>query len=186
MTDPTGPVDTGDEPDPDDGSLYVRESSGAGLIVVLAIVALLVAVVIGVPGFPSEPAGRQGDNADAAPTTSTTTIPTTSTTATPTTTTPTTTTPTTSTTTPATSTTVAAPPPATVVSVGDIDAAVAGYINDRLPGWTITYLGSRPDITGWADTGSRILYVYVRPDRSAADHAAVIRHQIDVLAASST
>ena len=70
------------------------------------------------------------------------------------------------------------------MSAADIDAAVAGYLNTRLPGWTITYLGSRPDITGWADPTSRTLYVYVRPDRSVADHVAAIRYQIDVIAAS--
>lgn len=181
MTDEAG---SGDEPDPAEESLYARESSGVGLVVVLAIVALLVIVVIGGAGSPpGTSADRPAATAEAAlpdPTTATTST-TTSTTSTSTSTTSTST----STTSTSTTSTSTVPAPATV-SAADIDAAVAGYLAARLPGWTITYLGPRPDITGWADPTSRILYVYVRPDRSVADHAAVIRHQIDVIAASGS
>jgi len=151
------------EPPADDGGLYEREPTG---IIPLALCALfLVAAGFLMPRFFDGPdSAGPGAAAVAATTTTASTAPPAPTTT-------------------STTTTSTAPPAPTSPSAGDIDALVAGDMS-ALPGWRIAYLGYHPQLLAWADYQARTLYVYIRPGRTATDHAQAIRSQIATVAST--
>lgn len=165
------------EPPADDGGLYEREPTG---IIPLALCALfLVAAGFLMPRFFDGPdSAGPGAAAVAAPAAAPVLPPPTA----PATTTTASTAPPAPTTT-STTTTSTAPPAPTSPSAGDIDALVAGDMS-ALPGWRIAYLGYHPQLLAWADYQARTLYVYIRPGRTATDHAQAIRSQIATVAST--